>query len=167
MYVLTLSSKSAKGHAKNIALYLQKLLQGMGIGELVFMSDTTVALLNREVDYKPSKEAAEYLAANYVSKTFNGGLIAGTQYIYPFIQHLFWLVRTNSVAGYVYGIDFSQHIVVNICQYGNVHFDTLDEETDKLFNKSFPASGFIFREGSTCFSPWQKTGKIEGRSLIV
>lgn len=165
MYVLTLPSKSAKGHAKNIGLCLQKLLEGMGIGELAFMGDTNAALLQLKTGYKPVKEAIEFLAAYYVTKTFNGGIIAHTQDMYPLIQHLFWLVRTNSIAGYVYGMDLRQRILLNICQYGAIHFDTLDEGTDNLFQKAFTASGFIFREGNACFSPWQKTGMIKGRTL--
>lgn len=167
LYVLTLPSKSAKGHAKNIALCLQKLLKGMGVDKLVFMDDIDIAWLHRDSDYKPAKEAVEYLVANGISKTFNGGLAAGVEDIPAFLKHLYWLVRTNTLLGYVYGVDEAQRIVVNVCQHGGVHFDTLDEEADKLFHKNLSASGFIFREGNTCFSPWQQTGKIDGRTLVV
>lgn len=166
-YVLTLPSKSAKGHAKNTGLSLQKLLMGMGIEKIVFMPEINVAWLHRDSDYKPAKEAVEYLIATGMSKTFNGGLLVSVQDIPVFLKHLYWLVRTNIVLAYVYGVDEAQHIVVNICKDGGVHFDTLDEETDKLFHLAFASSGFIFREGNTCFSPWQETSKIKGRTLIL
>lgn len=166
-YVLTLPSKSAKGHAKNIALCLQKLLKAMGIDKLVFMDDTDIAWLHRDSDYQPAREAVEYLTATGMRKTFNGGLVVSIQEIPVFFKHLYWLVRTNTVLGYVHAIDEAQRIIVNVCHHGGVHFDTLDEEADKLFHTSFPASGFIFRQENTCFSPWEKTGKIKGRALIV
>lgn len=167
LYVLTLPSKSARGHAKNIALCLQKLLKGMGIDKLIFMGDIDAPWLYRNSDYKPAKEGVDYLTGIGLSKIFSGGLVVSLQDVYPFFQHLYWLIRTNTISWYVHGIDEKQSIIVNVCQHGGVHIDTLDEETNKLFNKSLPASGFIFRQENTCFDPWQKTVKIKGRSLIV
>lgn len=166
-YVLTLPSKSAKTHARNIGIALQVLLRNMGIERLIFMGDSTLPWLYRQSDYKPAKEGEEYLIANKVNKTFNGGLMVDIDDINVFVKHLFWLVRTNTVLAYVHGIDEGQHIIVNVCQYGSIHSCALDEETDKLFLQHLPSSGLQFREGDTCNNPWGKRSKIKGRTLLV
>ncbi len=166
-YVLTLPSKSAKGHAKNIAAALQVLMQNMGYDKLVFLSDCTIPWLYRQSDYKPAHEGVDYLIANKVSKTFNGGLLVDTQDINPFIKHLFWLVRTNNVLAYVHGMDEGQHVVVNVCQYGNIHFYTQDEETDKMFNMQLPATGLHLLDTPNCYEPFSKNGRIAGRTIAV
>ena len=166
-HVLTLLSKSAKTHAKNIAIALQILLQNMRYDKIIFLGDSTIPWLYRQSEYKPAKEGLDYLIANKLSKTFNGGLVVDTTDINPFLKHLYWLVRTNTVLAYVHGIDEGQHIIINVCQYGSIHFCTLDEETDKLFHRHLQSSGLQFREGGTCNSPWSKWGKIKGRTLLV
>ncbi len=166
-HVLTLNSKSAKTHTRNMAVALQVLLQSMGYERLIFMGDSTIPWLYRRSDYKPAKEGVDYLAANKVTKTFNGGLIVNVNEIHIFVKHLFWLVRTNTVLAYVHGINDDQNIIVNVCQHGSIHFCTLDEETDKLFNQHLPSSKLRFREGNTCNQPWSKWGKITGRKLMV
>lgn len=166
-YVYTLPSKSAGGHAKNIALSLQKLMVKMGYDMLVFMGDAAVPWLYRTSNYKPAKTAVEYLASFNLSKTFDGGLIVSVHELYPFITHLFWLVRTNTVLPYVYGINEGQNILVNICQHGSLHIDTLDKAADDLLQANIALAGLKEREGNTCLEPWGKRGKIIERQLTV
>jgi len=166
-YYLTLPSKSAKGHAKYLGIKLQALIKAMGYPELIFMGDSTLPWLFRSSDYKPAKEAVDYLIANKLTKTFNGGLLLNTNEVGIFIKHLYWLVRTNTVLAYVHGIDAGQNIIVNVCQHGTIHFNTLNKKADDLFNKHFASPGFQFRVGNTCYSPWQNKPGIKGRSLAV
>lgn len=166
-YVFTLPSKSAQGHAKNIAIALQKLMVKMGYDKLVFMGDANTPWLYRTSDYKPAKAAVEYLASFNLSKTFDGGLVVNVDELYPFITHLFWLVRTNTVLPYVYGINEGQNILVNICQYGSLHIDALDKAADDLLQANIALAGLKEREGNTCLEPWGKRGKIIERQLTV
>lgn len=167
MYVLTLPSKSAKGHAKNMGICLQKLLEAMGTSEMIFMGDNTLPWLYRNSDYTPAKEGVHYLITTGISASFNGGLVVPVAEIRIFIKHLFLLVRTNTILQCVYGVDRGQHLLINVCQYGGVHISLLSEETDRLFNESLPASNFQLREGNTCYSPWAKSSAIPGRTTIV
>lgn len=166
-YVFTLPSKSARGHAKSIALSIQRVMINMGYEHLIFMGDTTTPWLYKISDYIPTKAALDYLIENNITKTFNGGLIVNINELYPFIAHLFWLVRTNTVLPNVYGIDEWQNILVNICQYGNLHIDTLNKTADNLLHANISSSGLHARKGNTCTEPWGRGGKIEGRSVLV
>lgn len=131
------------------------------------MGDSTTPWVFRHSDYKPAKEAVDYLIENKLTQTFNGGLLIGNNEMAIFIKHLFWLVRTSIVFAYVYGIDAGQNILVNICQHGIVHFYTLNKKTDGLFNRYLPLSGFQLRQGNNCYSSWQNKPAIKGRSLAV
>lgn len=166
-YVLTLPSKSAKGHAKNIADALQVLLKNMGYSKLIFMGDSTIPWLYRQSGYEPANDGINYLVQNKVSKTFNGGLAVDVNELGSFVKQLFWLVRTNTILPQVYGLDEGQHIVVNICKYGNIHFDTLDEEGDEMFDKHLPATGLHLLDAPNCYEPFGKGGQIAGRTITI
>jgi len=166
-HIVTLPSKTAKSHAKNIAVALQKLAQAMGYSKLVFMGDTTTPWLYPKNDYKPVAEARQYLQTLKLSDTFNGGLLVDTADLNTFISHLFWMVRGNASMPIVYAMDEGQHIVANLCHYGNTHLFTLDEATDMLFNKALGASGLSFLDAPYCFESFGKRNAIEGRGLMV
>jgi hypothetical protein len=166
-YIITLQSKTAKSHAKNIAVALQQLVQAMGYGKLVFLGDTTVPLLYQQNKYKPVQEAQQYLQANKISDTFNGGLLVDAGDLPVFVRHLFWLVRGNAALPIVYAMDEGKHIVANLCHYGNIHFFTLDEATDKLFNATLAATGMAFLKGPYCYEAFGRKGKIGGREVVM
>ena len=53
-----------------------------------------------------------------------------------FIQHLYWLTRTNTITSYVYFTDLEQNYFATFCQYGNLHLSTLTEKFDKAVKKA-------------------------------
>jgi len=166
-YVLTLPSKTAKGHAKNIGIALQMLVTAMRYEKLIFLGDTTTPWLYRQNSYRPAQEAADYLTRHTIGKTFNGGLLVDTTRLPEFTKHLFWLVRSNIVLPVVYAMDEEQHIVINLCQYGNLHICTLDKKTDSAFNKALPITGLQFLDAVTCYEIFGKGGNIAGRKVLI
>src|SRR5689334_5065104 len=73
-HVVTLSSKTFKGHARQLGIELTKLIKGFNFESLIFLGDTELSWLNQDNEYKPAKEAQQYLAAHNIGKRFNGGL---------------------------------------------------------------------------------------------
>ncbi|MEP7317088.1 MAG: hypothetical protein ABI921_00045 [Panacibacter sp.] len=166
-YILTVESKSAKSHAKNIAAALQHFIESMSIPSLIFLGDTTAAWLSQENDYAPVKDAMHFLESEKVGKKFNGGLQVATDGLTTFIPHLFWLVRCNAALPIFYLMNEDQTILANFCQYGNIHISTLTKKADALFNKNLPQSGLQFFEGAYCSESFAKTAKIKGRGLTI
>ncbi len=166
-YILTTASKSARGHAKNMAVALQQLIENMKIPSLIFMGDTAAAWLSQENDYAPVKEAMDFLEANKTGKKFNGGLQINTENLHLFIPHLFWLVRCNAALPIFYLMNEEQTILANFCQYGNLHFSALNKRADTLFNKQLPQSGLTIFTGSYCYESFGKEGRVPGRGLKV
>lgn len=166
-YTLTVESKSAKGHAKNIAVALQQLAVSMNITSFIFLGDTGVAWLSQENDYGPVKEAMQFLEAEKIGKKFNGGLQVKTEDLIGFIPHLFWLVRCNAALPIFYFMNEEQTVLGNFCQYGNIHFSTLNKSADKLFHKHLAQSGLKIFTDTYCYESFSKTRKITGRGLSV
>jgi hypothetical protein len=125
--ILTLPSKSFKGHAKALGTEVTKLAEALHTDTLLFLGDTETPWLYQDNDYKPVKEAQAYLIASKVGKRFNGALQVNTAELPTFIKHLAWLTRCNAALPCFYFIDERQTIVGSICQYGNLHLDTLNE----------------------------------------
>ena len=166
-YILTVESKSAKGHAKNVAAALRHLAESMNIASLIFLGDTHAAWLSQENDYGPVKEAMQFLKAEKVGKKFNGGLQIKTEHLTAFIPHLFWLVRCNAALPIFYFMNEEQTVLANFCQYGNIHFSTLNKRADNLFNKHLAQSGLQIFTDAYCYESFSKAGKITGRGLSV
>ena len=166
-YVLTLQSKSYRGHIKLLGTELTMLIKSFGYDKLIFIGDIDIPWLKREHDFKPAKEALQYLVDNKIGKRFNGALQVDTSQLPTFIIHLAWLVRTNAVLPYVHFVNPNQNLIGTVCQYGNLHFWTVDEKTDEIFKTKIIETKFEFMTDQTCYDKFSKTGAIKGRQLTL
>jgi hypothetical protein len=166
-YILTLPSKSFKGHLKALGIELTKLMKTFSADSLIFLGDTETPWLYQDNDYKPVKDAKEYLTANKIGKRFSGALQVDMSILPIFTKHIAWLTRCNAALPYFHFIDKEQNIVGNICQYGNLHLDTLNEQADKIFNPFVEVSKFNYGDNNSCYDWFDKTSGISTRQTIV
>jgi hypothetical protein len=166
-YILTLSSKTFSGHILRLARNFTKLANDLRIDTFTFLGDIEIPWLNQNNDYKPAKEAQLYLKTNRIGKRFNGAIQVDTSQLPEFTKHLCWLIRCNASLPCFYFIDPGQNVIGNICQYGNLHMDTLNAETDKTFNAALKKSRFTLLKNNNCFNQFGKTSAISGRQIIA
>jgi len=166
-YILTLASKSFKGHVNSLGIELTRLIRAFHADTLIFLGDTKTPWLYQSNDYKPVKEAQEYLTAKKIGKRFNGALQVDTVELLMFIKHLAWLTRCNAALPYFHFIDNGQNMIGSICKYGNLHLDTLNEQADKIFKSYIDSSKFDFGDKNSCYNRFGKTSAISGRQTII
>lgn len=166
-YVLTLPSKSYKGHVKLAGTELVNLTKGLGSDSLIFLGDINISWLQRFNTYTNFQESLQYLADNKIGKRFNGALQVDTTELPVFIKHLAWLVRTNGILPYIHFIDPGQTIIGTICQYGNLHFSTKNKKADRVFHELISYSKFEFLADRTCTNKFSKSSRILGRTIEV
>jgi len=166
-YILTLPSKSFKGHIKTLGIELLSLLKYLHEDSFIFLGDTGTPWLYQYNEYKPVLEASEYLTDNKVGKRFNGALITDTTDLIKFINHLAWLTRCNAALPYIHFIDPSQTILGNICKYGNLHLDTLNKQADTTLKKFMTRSLFEYGDDNSCNNQFGKTSAIYKRRTII
>lgn len=166
-YVLTLPSKSFKGHQKLLGTQLVNLAKSFGCDKLIFLGDTGIAWLKRLNTHDTFLEALQYLVDKKIGKRFNGALQVDTEELSTFITHLCWLVRTNGILQYVYFTDPAQNFTGNICQYGNLHISTKNNAADTRFKKIISKSQFTFLTGTNCINKFSKKNVIKERGLSV
>ncbi len=166
-YVLTLPSKSYKGHIKLLGTQLVSLAKNLGFDNFIFLGDEDIAWLRRLNTHENFQEALQYLVDNKIGKRFNGALQVDIAEIPTFIKHLAWLVRTNGILPYVHFIDPEQNILGNICQYGNLHISTKNKKADKKFNDVIAKSTFTYLTDGSCYNKFSKSGAIKGRTITV
>lgn len=164
-YILTLPSKSIKGHIKLLGSELTKMINALDFDSLIFLGDTNSAWLSQDNDFRPVKEALHFLADNKVGKRFNGALQVDKTALPGFIKHLSWLSRCNAALPYFYFLDAGQNIIGTICQYGNLHIDMVNKETDRIFKAIITKTQFEFLTGKICSGQFSKTGAIKGREI--
>lgn len=87
-YLLTVPSKSFRGHATAMGKQLAKMTELLGTDSLIFLGDTDIPWLYRNMEYKPAKEAQLYLTGNKIGKKFNGALQVHLSELPVFIRHL-------------------------------------------------------------------------------
>jgi hypothetical protein len=166
-YVLTLPSKSYKGHIKLLGTQLVSFANNLGFDNFIFLGDEDIAWLRRLNTHENFQEALQYLVDNKIGKRFNGALQVGTIEIPTFIKHLAWLVRTNGILPYVHFIDPGQNIIGNICQYGNLHISTKNKTEDKNFKDAIAKSQFRYSTDEGCYNKFSKSNSIKGRTIVV
>jgi hypothetical protein len=142
-YILTLPSKSFKGHIKLLGSELTNLTERLSSNTLLFLGDTELPWLNQDNEYKPAKEAREYFISHKVGKRFNGGLRVGIAELPIFTKHLCWLTRCNAALPYFHFIDEDQNILGQICQYENLHLYLLNPNMSKQIERLLENSKFI------------------------
>ena len=166
-YILTLNTKSFKGHIRALGFELKKLTKALHTDTLIFLGDHENPWLYQENNYKPVKEAQQYLRENKIGKRFNGALEVDAPELPTFTRHLAWLVRCNAALPNFHFTDPEQNVVGSICKYGNLHLDTLNKEADKNF-KSFVENGkFEYGDRNSCDNWFAKTSAISGRQTIT
>jgi hypothetical protein len=166
-YILTLPSKSFKGHVAALGKEVTKLVKALHTDTLVFLGDTETPWLYQQNDYKPAKEAQEYLMDKKVGKRFDGALQMDTSEMPTFIKHLAWLTRCNAALPYFHFTDPVQNIMGSICKYGNLHLDTLNEHADNILQSFVNSSKFEFGDRNSCYNWFGNTSAISGRQTIV
>jgi hypothetical protein len=165
-YTLTLPVTSLRTFPKNLAGEIARLAQNMNAGSIIFLGDCAIPWLHRQHDYKPARTAQQYLSEKKVGKKFCGGFDISGNELPAFLAHLFWLVRCNAVFPYVHFTDQDRQFIASLCQYGNLHFHTIDKKTGNLFKKTLKNSSLNFLKGN-CFDQFSKTGKIRGRQITL
>ena len=166
-YVLTLPSKSYRGHQKLLGTQIAFLVKNLGFNQLVFLGDIDIAWLKRLNTYENFQDALQYLVGNKVGKRFNGALQVDMNELQRFIKNLSWLVRTNGIVQYVHFTDPGQNIVGDICQYGNVHISTKNKKADESFKDIVSKSQFIYLTDTNCTNKFSKNNAIKGRTITV
>ncbi len=166
-YILTVPSKSYKGHIKLLAAQIVLLASHLGYNQLIFLGDLEIAWLRRYKEYDIFEEALQYLIDNKVGKRFNGALQVDISQLPIFFKHLAWLVRTNGVLPYIHFIDPGQNIIGNICQYGNLHISTRTELADRDFKNAIAKSNLSIVTDGNCYNKFSKSGAIKGRTITV
>jgi hypothetical protein len=166
-YVLTLPSKSYKGHIKLLGTQIVSLVKNLGYDNLIFLGDEDIAWLKRFKTYPNFQEALQYLLDNKIGKHFNGALQVDTTEIPTFIKHLAWLVRTNGILPYVHFIDPGQNIIGDICQYGNLHISPKTKTADKHFKEVVAKSKFVYLPDESCYNKFSKSNSLKGRQIQV
>ena len=163
-YVLTLPSKSYKGHIKLLGTQLVALANNLGYDNFIFLGDEDIAWLRRLNTYESFQEGLQYLVDSKINKRFNGALQVDTTEIPTFIKHLACLVSTNGILPYVHFIDPAQSIIGNICQYGNLHISTINKTVDKKFKDIISKSSFTYSTVEDCYNKFSKSGAIKNRT---
>ena len=167
-YRLSVSSKSARGHAKLLATEWVNLFKKMGCANLYFIGQTNIPWLFRtDNDYVYVINALTYLRKNGISKTFNGAIKLNINELYEFAIHLYWLVRCNGILAYVDFIDEDNNLMGNICQYGSLHLNTLNKDTDGRLNEVLSYTDFKLLGDESCEDPFSATSRIPHRNSTI
>ncbi|MEO8173646.1 MAG: hypothetical protein ABI581_11205 [Sediminibacterium sp.] len=166
-FIFTLVSKSVKGHTRQLAKELGIFCKNVSISHLIFLGDSKRAWLYQENEYKPAKDAYNFLAENTVTRRFNGGLKIDCESISTFLYHFIWLTRSNASLPYFYFMDENQNVLGHICQYGNLHIEILNPKFEKRFKEGIQKTNLLLLKGGSCYNQFSKYSRLKGRKISV
>src|SRR5258708_465910 len=165
-HILCISSKSAKGHAGNLSRELDKLFHLVDIENLIFLGEYKRAWRYQENPYPPVQDALAYLKECKVSKKFDGALDVPRSKWSIFFKHLFWLTRCNAALPTFHFMDAGQTLLGSICQYGNIHLNTLTIKGENKLLQVLDETNFVERNGDRCYSTFSKSSRITNRQTL-
>jgi len=149
-YILRLPHKTFRWKVNAMGKELVALMKAFHREELIFLGDSENPWLIQNNNYKPAKEAQEYLLKQKIGKRFNGAIQVESTELVLFTKHLCWLTRCNAALPYVHFTDRGQNVVGHICQYGNLHLDTLNEKADEILVSFVERSRLEFSDINSC-----------------
>ena len=166
-YVLTLPSKSYKGHIKLLAAELVNLMKNLKANYIVCMGDVNIAWLRRLNTYENFQEALQYLVDNKIGKRFNGALQVTVKQLPIFIKHLAWL--GGQMGSYPTFTSLTQDKILSET-FANMEtfiFQQRSRAADKSFKDAIAKSSFTYLTDGSCYNKSSKSGAIKGRTIIV
>jgi hypothetical protein len=161
-YFLTLLPQLKKNYIKDLSAAITNLVRHLNYDSLIFLGDTKTPLLYFHQDQnnkKDAKAAIDYLIQNKIGKKFNGALEVAITELPIFVKHLYFLTSANATLPIVHFMDKGENIVGSICQYGVLHFSTLNKKTDNAF-QSINKTQIRFQLHDKCISPMFPTVKL-------
>lgn len=165
--ILSIQAKSSKGHTKALSKEIKKLCDNLNFSDLIFLGDTKTAWLYQQNDYKPAKNAYDFLIINNIGKRFNGGLKVDLESLETFLYHFIWLTRSNASLPYFHFSDENQIFLGHICQYGNLHIDILNYKNEEEFSKAISKTNFEYFKEAHCYNQFSNFSRIPGRRIVV
>jgi hypothetical protein len=158
-YFLSVAKEPKTRYIGKMSVAVAGLIRELGYGALIFIGDGKRPWLHRYQQSacisKSIDEAIQYFKTNQLGKRFNGALKVNTSELSEFVRHTYWLTSPNAALSIFHFMDEGQNILGNICQYGIIHFYTLNSVADDLFNKIVnDKPTFLFR--TECHTPYGK-----------
>ena len=158
-YFLSIAKAPKPQYIRKLSVAVAGLIHELGFDHLILIGDGDRPWLYRHQENtgksKSITEAIEYFVASGVGKRFNGALLADTLELPKFFRHMYWLTSPNSALPIFHFMDKDENILGSICQYGVVHFYTLNNAADDLFSSVVSGKPtFIF--SAECQMPYGK-----------
>jgi hypothetical protein len=160
--ILTVSSKSFRGHLSLIGKGFVSLLRQMEIDRLIFLGDSDLPWIAHKNTHPPVKAAHDFLSQNGVGEKFNGAIMVGLNSLPAFIRIVGWLTRGNAFSQF-YSMDEKQTFFASICKYGNIHMDTLNKNIEDSLGPMISNTSLEILVDGHCHDSFSKTGRIPGR----
>jgi hypothetical protein len=144
---MKLPSKSTKGLTKILATEISKLIKDLGYNKLIFLGDTDQYWISKlsieRDDYRPLKEALEYLESHKVGRRFNGALEVDQVELFTFLKHFYCLTGCDSSLPYFHFMDTGQNFIGYIHYTGEVRIDTLNKDAAVNISNAIAKTNFL------------------------
>ncbi len=149
-YTMISSKTNSVDYLNDVSKSIEGLRNHLKAQNLIVIGDWPTPWLVQENDYKPVKEAQDYLKLS-ISSDFDGGFLLSDADLIAFIPRLFWLVRCNaSLPDFLMTFENSK-TAISICKYGVLHIESYDQEELKTIYHYFKQQDF--KEVDECIDP--------------
>lgn len=166
-YVLTVASGSEKEYPSKLSESLKELFNLMGLEEITFMADSNAPWLLQNSSSEALINSTRYLRSLLNCNVFRGSITVSDVDQKELIFHLFVITRFCASLPIIYFTDAKANILGNICHFGNVHLDVINEDFVNLFEAGLIESNFSLIENKLCEERFSGSDKIVGRELII
>jgi len=153
-YFLSIAPRPRIKYIKALSVAVGNLVEDLGYESLIFLGDSKTSWLYRiEENRGKSKtinEALDYFGNKNIGPRFNGALRLDIRDVREFLERCYWLTSPNASLPIFHFMDGGENILGSICQYGTVHFNTLNPGTDSRFNTLIEQGKAPFLLSSKC-----------------
>jgi len=163
--IVELNCDNFEVFANRIGKELSRLFELLGSKEIYVVADGKTPYLGQDNEFAPVLKAQQHLIELGISKNYFGGLSVSLSKIDAVFSNLFWVVRCNASAPYIFFAAKNSKIVGALCKYGNIHFEIYGKSSAQKLIAAVAKSKFSFVQDGICTESFSGRGAILGREL--
>jgi hypothetical protein len=134
---------------------------------IIFFLELKIPWLYQRNEYKPVKQALNYLRNIGITNEYVGGIMANGEDLKELTTNLFWIIRCNAALPNCWFCDTSSKFVGDLCMHGNLHFHTFDENVkSKLIHFAKSENLKRIRKCEEEFEDVNEFGGTKGRETL-
>jgi len=144
-----LEHKSNAGFVKILSSEISNLFKNLNVESLIFFGDYDRNWISKftesRIDNKSLIKSVDFFKKHKIARKFNGAVKVNVTELEEFVRHFYVLTQCDGGFVYYHFLDENENLLGYIHYSGEVRFDILTQEMDKVFLEKINRTNFLLK----------------------